>query len=127
MRQHSERPVFINLLQIRFPIGALLSILHRVTGVVLVLAIPLLVYLLQLLNSGETGFAEGRSLLQSIPGKLAVSLILWTLIQHTLSGIRHLLMDLDFGYQKHVARNTARIAFALSISLIITTGIVIWA
>jgi succinate dehydrogenase / fumarate reductase cytochrome b subunit len=127
MRQHSERPVFINLLQIRFPIGALLSILHRVTGVVLVLAIPLLVYLLQLLNSGESGFAEGRSLLQSIPGKLAVSLILWTLIQHTLSGIRHLLMDLDFGYQKHVARNTARIAFALSISLIITTGIVIWA
>ena len=127
MRQHSERPVFINLLQIRFPIGALLSILHRVTGVVLVLAIPLLVYLLQLLNSGESGFAEGRSLLQSIPGKLAVSLILWTLIQHTLSGIRHLLMDLDFGYQKNVARNTARIAFALSISLIITTGIVIWA
>lgn len=127
MRQHSERPVFINLLQIRFPIGALLSILHRVTGVVLVLAIPLLVYLLQLLNSGESGFAEGRSLLQSTPGKLAASLILWTLIQHTLSGIRHLLMDLDFGYQKHVARNTARIAFALSISLIITTGIVIWA
>jgi succinate dehydrogenase / fumarate reductase cytochrome b subunit len=127
MRQHSQRPVFINLLQIRFPIGALLSILHRVTGVVLVLAIPLLVYLLQLLNSGETGFAEGRSLLQSIPGKLAVSLVLWTLIQHTLSGIRHLLMDLDFGYQKNVARNTARIAFALSISLIITSGIVIWA
>ena len=126
MKQAAQRPVFLNLLQIRLPIGGVLSILHRISGVVLVLAIPAFVYYLQLLGSGPQGFEQAQSHLQSISGKILVSLIMWLLIQHSLSGIRHLMMDMDFGYDKLLARKTATLAFFLSFALIILTGLLIW-
>ena len=126
MKQAAQRPVFLNLLQIRLPIGGVLSILHRISGVLLILAIPAFIYLLQMLGSGPQGFVQAQSHLHSISGKILVSLILWVLIQHSLSGIRHLLMDMDFGYDKFLARKTARLAFVLSFLLITLTGVLIW-
>lgn len=126
MKQAAQRPVFLNLLQIRLPLGGLLSILHRITGVLLILAIPAFIYLLQLLGSGPQGFEQAQSLLHSISGKILASLVLWVLIQHSLSGIRHLLMDMDFGYDKFLARKTATLAFVLSFVLFILTGVLIW-
>lgn len=126
MKQSARRPVFLNLLQIRLPLGGVLSILHRVSGVLLVLAIPVFVYFLQILSRGETGFSHAQEILQTVPGKILVSLIVWTLIQHSMSGIRHLLMDLDYGYNKQVARKSATLAFAASFLLIILTGVLIW-
>ncbi|MCK5359373.1 MAG: succinate dehydrogenase, cytochrome b556 subunit [Gammaproteobacteria bacterium] len=126
MKPTTPRPVFLNLLQIRLPLGGVLSIMHRVSGVFLVLAIPVLIYFLQLLNGGGESFAQAQALLQTLSGKLVLTLITWILIQHSMSGIRHLLMDLDFSYDKHVARTTARVAFACSSILIVVTGILIW-
>ena len=126
MKQNTQRPVFLNLLQIRLPLGGVLSIIHRVSGVLLVLAIPVLIYFLQLLNDGEESFSQAQTFLQTLSGKLVLSLIIWLLIQHSMSGIRHLLMDLDFSYDKHVARTTARVAFVCSSMLIVVTGILIW-
>lgn len=126
MKQNTQRPVFLNLLQIRLPLGGVLSIIHRVSGVLLVLAIPVVIYFLQLLNDGEESFAQAQTFLQTLSGKLILSLITWLLIQHSMSGIRHLLMDLDFSYDKHVARTTARVAFVCSSMLIVVTGILIW-
>ena len=126
MKQNTRRPVYLNLLQIRLPLGGVLSILHRVSGVLLVLAIPVLIYFLQLLNGGEESFSQAQTLLQTLSGKLMLSLITWLLIQHSISGIRHLLMDLDFSYDKHIARTTAWVAFACSSILIVVTGILIW-
>ena len=126
MKQNTQRPVFLNLLQIRLPLGGVMSIIHRVSGVLLVLAIPILIYFLQLLNDGEESFAQAQTFLQTLSGKLILSLITWLLIQHSMSGIRHLLMDLDFSYDKHIARTTARVAFVCSSMLIVVTGILIW-
>ena len=126
MKPSIQPPVFLNLLQIRLPLGGVLSIIHRVSGVLLVLAIPLLIYFLHLLNGGEESFAQGLAYLQSVPGKIAFSLTIWFLIQHSMSGIRHLLMDLDFSYNKRIARITALIAFVSSFLLIVITGALIW-
>ncbi|MEA1888197.1 MAG: succinate dehydrogenase, cytochrome b556 subunit [Pseudomonadota bacterium] len=126
MKKAEKRPVFLNLLQIRLPRGGLLSIIHRATGVLLLLAIPLSIYILQLLNGGAEGYSHALSLLQSTPGKVLISLITWTLIQHSLSGIRHLLMDMGFSYDKNIARLTANTAFIVSFLLIILTGVWIW-
>lgn len=126
MKNAGQRPVFLNLLQIRLPRGGLLSIVHRVTGVLLVLAIPPFIYLLQLLNGGAEGFSQALSLLHSTPGKIFVSLTVWILIQHSLSGIRHLMMDLGYSYDKDIARFTANTAFVLSFLLIVLTGVWIW-
>ncbi len=126
MKNAGQRPVFLNLLQIRLPRGGLLSFVHRVTGVLLVLAIPLFIYLLQLLNGGVEGFSQALSILYSTPGKIIVSLTVWILIQHSLSGIRHLMMDLGYSYDKDIARLTANTAFGLSFLLIVLTGVWIW-
>jgi succinate dehydrogenase / fumarate reductase cytochrome b subunit len=126
MKQSTQRPVFLNLLQIRLPLGGVLSIIHRVSGVLLVLAIPALIYFLQLLNGGEESFTQALAILNTVPGKIILSLIIWLLIQHSMSGIRHLLMDLDFSYDKRIARKTALIAFSFSLILIIFTGVLIW-
>ena len=58
MRPHSRRPVFLNLTKIQMPVGALTSILHRISGVVLAASVPAAVYLLGL--SPETSMASGR-------------------------------------------------------------------
>lgn len=126
MKQPAQRPVFLNLLQIRLPLGGVLSILHRVSGVLLVLAIPIFVYFLQILSAGEASFTHAQEIIQSIPGKILISLIVWVLIQHSISGIRHLMMDLDYGYNKQVARKSATVAFAVSLLLMILTGALIW-
>ena len=126
MKKAGQRPVYLNLFQIRLPHGGLLSIVHRLTGVLLIFAIPVFIYSLQLLNGGAEGYSQALSLLQSFPGKVLGSLIVWVLIQHTLSGIRHLLMDMGFSYDKNIARITADIAFLLSLLLIVLTGVLIW-
>jgi len=126
MKDSRTRPVYLNLLQIRLPHGGLLSILHRISGVLLLLAIPFFLYFLQLLNSGTEGFSQALFLLQSIPGKIILTLITWILIQHSLSGIRHLMMDMGYSYDKNIARRTANIVFIISFLLIILTGVLIW-
>ena len=123
---NKRRPVFLNLLQIHLPLGGVLSILHRITGVLLVSAIPVFIYAHQLFNADEESYTQTRELIQTIPGKIVLSLIVWMLIQHSLSGIRHLMMDLDFSYDRTIARKTAGIAFALSLLLILLTGVMIW-
>jgi len=126
MKKAGLRPVFLNLLQIRLPHGGVLSIVHRVTGVLLVLAIPLFIYLLQLLNSGTDGFSQALALLHGLPGKIFLSLTVWVLIQHSLSGIRHLMMDMGISYDKNIARKTADTVFALGLLMVIVTGVAIW-
>ena len=54
MQSVKSKPVFLNLMQIRLPVAGVMSIIHRVTGVVMVLSIPLLLYLLDLSLSGPT-------------------------------------------------------------------------
>ncbi len=87
------QPVFLRLTQIRFPLMALVSILHRVSGLILVLAMPVFVYFLsQSLHSAETyqQIADG---FDSLIVKLATILVIWSFGHHAIAGIRFLLID----------------------------------
>ncbi len=106
--QPSTRPVFLNLLQIRLPVVAVMSIAHRVAGVVLFLAIPLCIAMLSLALSGEGGFGRVISMLHSPAGKLALFLLLWALSHHFLAGIRYLLLDAHLGVRAPYFRYSAR-------------------
>lgn len=81
MARHSRRlPVFLNLAQIRFPIGAIASIAHRVAGVLLFMALPAVALLLDTSLRTEAGFAAVRDLLSS-PFRVAMAaLLLWALV-----------------------------------------------
>jgi succinate dehydrogenase / fumarate reductase cytochrome b subunit len=114
MDKPRQRPVHLNLLVIRLPVTGVVSILHRVTGVLLVLAFPVFLYLLHLSLRDADGFAEARAFLGSTPGRLLSWLALGLTAQHFFSGLRHLLLDVDVGIGKPAARLGAWLVFVAS-------------
>ena len=101
------RPVFLDVRRIGLPVGALTSILHRVTGLILALGMPLGAYLLDLSLRGPDGYARATSLLVGLPARIATVLLAWALAHHLLAGIRHVFGDIDIGSRLHAARRSA--------------------
>ena len=101
------RPVFFDLLRIQLPVGALTSITHRVTGLLLALAIPLGVYLLDMSLRSPESYARVAALLGAMPSRIGAVVLTWALAHHMLAGIRHLLSDIDVGSGLPCARRSA--------------------
>ena len=116
----SPRPVFLNPLQIKMPVGAWTSIGHRVTGILLAIAVPVSVYLLDLSLRSEQAFLHVDALFDHIAVKAGVVILLWALSHHLLAGIRHLLSDFNVGSPLRAARRSAWAvnAGALAIALL---------
>jgi len=114
MYTNKTRPVFLNLFQIRLPVGGVLSILHRVTGILLVLALPGLLLLLQQSLGSARDYDRTSAWLGSMPGRLAVLALLVIFCQHLLSGLRHLLLDMHIGLSRTRARASAWAVFVTS-------------
>lgn len=102
-----HRPVFFNLAQIQMPVGALTSITHRVTGILLALGIPFSIYLLDLSLQDPQSYAQVISLFDKLAFRGAAIVLIWALAHHSLAGIRHLLSDIDVGSQLPAARRSA--------------------
>ena len=120
------RPVFLNLLQIRLPVGGILSILHRVSGVLLVLSIPLMIWVVQLLNAGPQGYSRAMALFDQDGFRFLIFIVAWLLTQHSLSGIRHLLLDMGIGYDLPQARASAWAAFVCSLLMACWFAVLLW-
>ena len=103
----SARPVFLNLARIQMPVGALTSIWHRLSGILLAAGVPVGIYLLDLSLQNEQGFAEVTGLLRHGAVKVAIVLVVWALAHHVLAGVRHLLSDFDVGSPLRLARRSA--------------------
>lgn len=123
MPHTASRPRFLNLLTIRLPVGALTSIGHRLSGVLLFLCMPWATFLLDLSLQGADGFAQAVDLLTS-PWLRAVELLVaWSLAHHFLAGIRFLLLDLDIGVDKAPARATA---WAVNLAAPVLAALCLW-
>jgi succinate dehydrogenase / fumarate reductase cytochrome b subunit len=116
MPTRTSRVVFLNLAQIRLPVGALTSILHRVSGVLLALAIPAIAWALDRSLDGAEGFADVASWLAR--PAIAAALVVWTwaLAHHLLAGVRHLLTDIDVGSRLYYARKSA---YAVNVAAVV--------
>ena len=101
------RPVFLNLAQIKLPVGALTSILHRITGVCLAVGVPFAVYLLDLSLRNQQAFARVAGLFGNLAFKAAMVFLVWALAHHILAGIRHMLTDVNVGSTLHSGRRSA--------------------
>ena len=112
-----NRPIFFNLFLIRFPVAAIMSIVHRISGVVMVLAIPALTYMLDLSLKSEEGFQQARDLLGHWFITLVLILLGWGLMHHLLAGIRYLGLDFDVGIEKAQARVTAWLVLILAAAI----------
>jgi succinate dehydrogenase / fumarate reductase cytochrome b subunit len=107
MRTTENRPRFLNLLQIRMPIGAVASIAHRISGVLLFLILPAAVFLLELSVRSPEGFDQARAILHAPLVQLLGLVLAWALLHHLLAGIRFLLLDLEIGIERKQARVSA--------------------
>ncbi|MHB8562828.1 MAG: succinate dehydrogenase, cytochrome b556 subunit [Acidiferrobacteraceae bacterium] len=103
----SWRPVDQGLLHSRLPVGAVVSILHRATGVLLAIVFPGLLYALSRSLHDERSFDAWRQMLESHGGRVLLAVVAWLLAHHLLAGIRHILLDLDVGAGLRAARASA--------------------
>src|SRR5437762_532946 len=101
------RPVYLNLLEIRQPLPAIVSILHRISGAVLFLVgIPVLLWGVHAsLKSADT-FAQWQSVIAQPLWKLVALVLAWAYIHHLLAGLRHLALDVHVGVELAPARLT---------------------
>jgi succinate dehydrogenase / fumarate reductase cytochrome b subunit len=83
------------------------SIAHRISGVLLFLSLPFLIYLLDLSLQGPEGFDKALATVQNGWFEAGFTLLVWSLLQHLLSGIRFLLIDIGQGVTLQQARRTA--------------------
>ncbi|TVQ86675.1 MAG: succinate dehydrogenase, cytochrome b556 subunit [Chromatiaceae bacterium] len=104
------RPVFLELWRIRLPISALVSILHRISGVLMVLSIPIAAALFAQALSGPAGFAASAAFVGHPLIRFGLLVMLWALLHHLFAGIRYLIIDLGVGVERPVARQTAKAA-----------------
>ncbi|MHC8471397.1 succinate dehydrogenase cytochrome b556 subunit [Plesiomonas shigelloides] len=124
---NKQRPVNLDLKTISFPITAIASILHRVSGVITFIVLGILLWLLSLSLSSEQGFAQAQAITDTFLVKFILWGILTALAYHVVGGVRHLLMDLGFGEENlAVASRSARIAFAITIVLSLLAGVLVW-
>jgi len=102
--KNMKRPIHLDLLKISLPIGGFVSILHRITGVLLVLLLPLIFLLLQQSMLSAESFAKVVTLLNSLPARMLMFVATIFLVHHFLAGVRHLLLDLDVGISRRGGR-----------------------
>lgn len=111
---------------IELPIHAIVSFLHRASGVFLVFGMAVLFWFLGTSLSGPEGFGQARECLQSFWGRLVVWGVLAGLIYHTAAGVRHLIMDCGIGETLEGGITGSRIVIGVSIVLIIMAGLWVW-
>lgn len=124
---NSKRPVNLDLGKFHFPLPAITSILHRISGIIIFVGVAFLMYGLDLSLSGEDGFNRVNELLDSFLAKLITWGIMSALLYHLVAGIKHLLMDAGVGEELESGRLAAKITLVVSIVLIILAGVWVWA
>lgn len=122
----SSRPVFLNLFVIRLPIVAVVSILHRVSGVALFGASFYLLWLLWQSLESESSFEQLVAMLEHPLHLTVFWLILSLLGYHLIAGVRHLLMDLHVGDSLKAGRLGAVLVLVFSVVLSAFFGAWLW-
>lgn len=124
MKDH--RPKNLDLATIRQPITAIASILHRITGVMLFVAVGFLVWALSLSLESRQGFDQTVAVMTHPLAKLITWGILSLVIYHLFAGIKHLIMDAGFAETKEGGPLAAKITLVLTAVVIVLMGIWVW-
>lgn len=121
-----SRPKHLNLFQIKLPIPAVVSILHRISGAGLFLMLPFLLYLLQASLESPSSYVLFRELLSNVLVKLLLLGLLWAFLHHFCAGIRYLLLDVHVGTALAPARTSSFAVIGVSLVLTVVFGVWLW-
>lgn len=123
MKKRKSRPVNLDLQTIHFPITAITSILHRISGVIMFVSVGILLWLLSQSLSSPEAF-------QQVVNGFFVKLVLWGILTavsyHIAGGIRHLMMDLGHFEELESGAKSAKVVFVVTVVLSLLAGILVW-
>ena len=115
----SKTPLSPHIQIYRWHISSLVSICHRITGIINIIVITLICIWATLLLFGESNYETINSFLNSFIGKFIILGITWSFSFQVLSEIRHLIMDLGYGFELKTTKITGLIVIFASIFLTI--------
>ena len=131
----AKRPEFRNIHALsdlptyRLLLAGWVSILHRISGAILFLLMPFIVWMFDTSLSSEFSFAKFTSAFSNgvgfVPGwffKLVALAILWAYLHHFIAGVRHLWMDINHAVSKEFGRSSAIVTLSLSLGLTVVLG-----
>ena len=116
-----KHPVSPHLQIYRLPLTALLSITHRITGVLLAIGSILLVWILAAAANSEAYYNAMLPHLQSWYGQVFLLGFIFSLYLHFSNGVRHLFWDAGYGFELETVNLTAKLAIALAVIMTIAT------
>ena len=124
------RPKYLNLqaliFEIRLPLPGWVSILHRISGALLFVALVWLLWMLDVSLSSEAAFNKIKHYAGLWPVKLSLLVLVWAYCHHFCAGIRYLFLDLDKGVDKATARATSVAVIVASLALTALLGAKLW-
>ena len=115
----SKNPLSPHLQIYKWHISSLLSITHRISGVINLLALILIFFWLTLLSIGENNYELFLLIINSFFGKFILIGFTWSMSFHLLSGIRHLAWDMGYGFEIKTANISGIIVIITSLFLTI--------
>ena len=121
-----KRPKHLDLLKIRLPLPGWVSILHRISGAVLFLFIPFLLWLLQASLGSAEAYAGFKSVLVNPLVKFVLFGLVWAFLHHFFAGIRYLALDMHQGIELGPARASSTVVLVVSILLTLLIGVQLW-
>jgi succinate dehydrogenase / fumarate reductase cytochrome b subunit len=122
----TDRPIYLSLTKFRWPLAAIASITHRITGMLLFVGIAFLLYLLDQSLASAQGLEHARETLALPLPKVLLLVVVATLIYHLVAGVKHLLLDFDVGDTIEGGRLAAQLTIAISLVLIGLAGVWLW-
>jgi succinate dehydrogenase / fumarate reductase, cytochrome b subunit len=121
-----KRPKHLALHQIKLPLPGIVSILHRVSGLLLFFSLPLLLLMLQYsLRSIET-YTQLTEVLRLPLIKLMLIGLMWAFLHHFCAGLRYLAVDLHRVRDLAQARSSSKVVMVVSLALTVYLGVKLW-
>mgnify|MGYP003595102186 CR=1 FL=1 len=131
----SQRPEFRNIHALqdlpsyRLPVAGIVSILHRISGALMFLLMPFIIWMFDKSVSSEVSFARFTSVFRDgtsyAPGwlvKLVALALIWAYLHHFIAGVRHIYMDVNHAVSKEFGKSSAVFTLALSVGLTLVLG-----
>lgn len=120
------RPVWFNVSPANLPVPGLVSIFHRISGILLFGGIIWFIFLLDMSLASPLTFAHFTSYMAHPLVKLVMLVLLWSFLHHFCAGIRYLFLDIHVGVKLPAARKSSFAVFAVSLVLTVILGARLW-
>ena len=120
-----DRPISPHLQIYRLPLTGLISISHRITGVLLTFGLIGAVFMLAQIQSGMLAYLQMQTLLHTLPMQLILSGFIYALMFHFCHGVRHLIWDAGQSFSRETLTRYALIELSLSLLLTFLTLMVL--